>query len=90
MIPISFDPKKDAINRIKHGISLQRTVDFDMDSAWINVDDSQDYGGVRYVGTGRLHGALYAMTFIVESDWFRIINLRRAKPTERKHYAENT
>jgi uncharacterized protein len=47
-VEVEFDARKNAENIRKHGISLQRAEDFDMDSAHIDMDDSQDYGEVRY------------------------------------------
>jgi uncharacterized DUF497 family protein len=90
MIDISFDARKDAYNRRKHGISLRRAEAFDMDTAWIELDDSQDDGEARYVGVGWIQDQLYTMTFTLEDERFRIINLRKASATEHEIYAENT
>ena len=37
---VTFDPAKNKINIKKHGISLQRTEDFDFVTAFYDVDDS--------------------------------------------------
>jgi len=49
---IVFDPAKDAIDKRKHRISLERAEDFDFDSALYNVDDREDYGELRYRAIG--------------------------------------
>jgi uncharacterized DUF497 family protein len=49
---VRFDPAKNRINRAKHGLSLGRAAAFDFDSAFYDLDDSQDYGEVRYNAIG--------------------------------------
>lgn len=46
---VVFDPKKDRVNRLKHGLSLAEAEDFDMTTALIEVDHREDYGEVRYL-----------------------------------------
>ena len=41
---IVFDPDKDAANIAKHGVSLSRAGDMQMDEALVEVDDRFDYG----------------------------------------------
>jgi hypothetical protein len=54
LVKIEFDPAKDAINRAKHGISLQAADDFDWETALEREDDRFDYGEVRFVAIGRI------------------------------------
>jgi uncharacterized protein len=44
----TFDLKKNAINIAKHGISLARAEDMNMETAVIVTDDRFDYGEARY------------------------------------------
>ena len=84
---VSFDPAKDAANPNKHGISLARAADFDVDSAIFDRDDSQDYGEERWSAIGWLDGYLHTLTLsFLEDDSFRAISLRQATPDERKRY----
>ncbi len=85
---VKFNVRKNAENIRKHGISLQRAEDFDMDSAFIDHDDSQDYGEVRYRAVGWLDAALYTMIFTFTDGVFRAISLRQASNREREFYAE--
>jgi uncharacterized DUF497 family protein len=87
-VEVEFDARKNAENIRKHGISLQRAEDFDMDSAHIDMDDSQDYGEVRYNAIGWLGATLHSFTFTIREDALRAISLRKANKRERKSYAE--
>jgi uncharacterized DUF497 family protein len=85
---ISFDPAKDKTNIRKHGVSLARGATFDMTTAFIDSDASQDYGETRYLAIGWLQAHLYAMCFTLRDDLVRIIILRKATPEEEKVYAD--
>jgi uncharacterized protein len=87
-VEVEFDARKNAENIRKHGISLQRAEDFDMDSARLDIDDSQDYGEVRYNAIGWLGAALHTFTFTIRGEAVRAISLREANKQERKSYAE--
>ncbi len=85
---ISFSPRKDAINRRKHGISLRRAEDFDLITALIFPEDSQDYGELRYQAIGFLDAKLHVLTFTEVDDSIRAISLRKAEKSEEKIYAD--
>jgi uncharacterized DUF497 family protein len=85
---ISFSARKDAINRRKHGISLQRAEDFDLTTALIFPEDSQDYGELRYQAIGFLDAALYVLLFTEANESLRAISLRKAEKSEERIYAD--
>ena len=85
---ISFSPRKNAINSRKHGISLQRAEDFDLTTALIFPDDSQDYGELRYQAIGFLDAKLHVLTFTEAEETIRAISLRKAERSEEKIYAD--
>jgi uncharacterized DUF497 family protein len=85
---MTFDLKKDAINRKQHGISLGRAKDFDLDAALYEVDDSQDYGEVRYLAIGFLDAWLYSLTFTLDGEDARAISLRKATKNEETRYKD--
>jgi uncharacterized DUF497 family protein len=87
---VTFDPAKNEGNIKKHGISLQRTEDFDFTTAFYDVDDSQDYGEVRYNAIGWLDALLHALTFTQHSQAIRAISLRRASRQEQITYDEES
>jgi uncharacterized protein len=87
-VKIEFDPAKDDINRVKHGISLNAAADFDWDTALEREDDRFDYGEVRFVVIGLIDARLYVMVFTEGSDdeSVRIISLRPAEKHETRFY----
>ena len=79
-----FDPAKEAINLAKHGISLARWIDLDIEVAF--VDDRYDYGEIRYRAYGYIDGVAYWLTFISRNGQVRPISLRRAHTMEMRRY----
>lgn len=86
---VTFDAKKDAINKRKHGISLRRAEDFDFETAAFVVDDREDYGEIRIRGIGFLDARLYVVVFTVRGEDLRSISLRKATKHEQKEFKEN-
>lgn len=86
---ITFDPKKDAINRKKHGISLAQAEKLDRGTAVVVVDDREDYGEVRYRALGFMEARLYSLVFTLHGEDIRAISLRKATRHEAKEYEEN-
>jgi hypothetical protein len=88
LVKIEFDPAKDAINRTKHGISLQAADDFDWETALEREDDRFDYGEVRFVAIGRIKARVYVMVFAEGADEnsVRVISLRPAEKHEARFY----
>ena len=86
---ITFDPRKDANNKKKHGISLSRAEDFDFEAAVFLVDDREDYGEVRIRTIGFLDARLYSLVFAQNGKDIRAISLRKATRHEEKEYKEN-
>jgi uncharacterized DUF497 family protein len=85
---VAFGPAKDAENIRKHGISLARAEDFDFDTAWYDIDDSQDYGEQRWNLVGWLDARLYALTVVFQETSTRAISLRKANRQEHKLYVQ--
>lgn len=85
---IEFDPVKNGINQVKHGVSLQAANGFDWDTALEREDDRFDYGEVRFVAIGLIETKLYVMVFTEGSDddAVRIISLRPAEKHEARYY----
>ena len=87
---VTFDSAKNKINIKKHGISLQRTEDFDFVTAFYDVDESQDYGEVRYNASGWLDALLHTLTFTQDGEAIHAISLRKATRQEQKTYDEES
>ena len=86
---IEFEPIKDRINRLKHGVSLAAAAEMDLSRAISIEDDRFDYGERRFVAYGPLGGELYAMCFTMRGNAVRVIGLRRANRRERKRYGQS-
>lgn len=83
---IAFDPAKDAINRTKHGLSLNDAAGFDFDQAVVLVDARLDYGETRYRAFVRMDGVGYALAFALDGETLRPISYRRAHDKEMRRY----
>jgi uncharacterized DUF497 family protein len=79
---IEFDDAKDAKNRAKHGISLKRAEDMDIDEAVTREDARFDYGERRWVAVGPIDGQLYVLVYTKKSAKVRAISLRPATEKE--------
>ena len=87
-VEVTYSSAKDRQNLRKHGISLRRAADFDVDTALFDLDDAQDYGEVRYNAIGWIDAQLYALTFRQDEDSIRAISLRKATQEESRRYAQ--
>ncbi len=85
---IEFDPRKDATNQEKHGVSLVLAAELDWEAALVWVDDRFSYGEMRMIALAPKTGILYYVAFIDRYSVRRIISLRRANRREVKHYVE--
>lgn len=79
-----FDPAKEAKNREKHHISLERWIDIDMKITY--VDDRHAHGETRYRGYGYTDGIAYCLVFTIRDGLVRPISLRRAHAKEMRRY----
>lgn len=83
---IEFDPRKDAANQAKHGVSLALGAELEWDDALAWVDDRIQYGESRIVGLAPHAGIIYYVAFVDRGNVRRIISLRRANRREVKYY----
>ena len=87
---ITFDTKKDKINRQKHGVSLADAALIDWDSALVWTDDRFDYDEPRECALGPIGDRVYYCAFVERNGTRRIISLRKANLREVKRYVEET
>ena len=87
-IEITFDPAKDAANRVKHGLSLAEAGRLEWDTALIEEDDRRDYGEARMLGIGYIGHRLHTVVFVKRDGAYRIISFRKASNREKKAYAQ--
>jgi len=82
-----FDPAKDAVNRVKHGVSLALAEILFAGPYVSVVDDRFEHGEVCNVAFGLINGRL----FVVYADRHgerRVISLRKANKREVIRYGE--
>ena len=87
---IEFDPDKDRVNRIKHGVSLVYAGEFEMDSAIMRRDARHEYGEARIVATGLIGDCVHVMIFTMRGETVRVISLRKANRREVFKYVVET
>jgi uncharacterized protein len=87
-VDFEFDSAKDAINRLKHDVSLAVAVDFELE---VFVRDERfDYGEVRYIGYGMLGGLPYVLVFTTPGvGVIRAVSLRRSHLKEYRRRVES-
>ncbi len=85
-----FDPKKDAANIKKHGVSLSEGDGVLNDPLALTVEDDAAEGEQRFVTIGmNTFGSLMVVIHTPRDRGSRIISVRMADPTERRHYEKN-
>jgi uncharacterized protein len=84
-----WDQDKRALNIADHRIDFTAAENFDWDTAFIEIDDRDDYGELREVAWGFIGVGLHVMVFTRRGDAVRIISLRRGQKRDVRKYAEN-
>ncbi len=89
-MPAEFDPKKDAANLKKHGVSLSEGDGVLNDPLALSVEDDFAQGEQRFVTIGmNVFGSLMVVVYTHRGDNARIISVRKADPKERRAYEKN-
>lgn len=87
---ITYDVKKNASNKAKHGVSLADAVNLDWSEALVWMDERKDYDEPRQCGLGVIGERVYFVAFVDRAEVRRIISLRKANLREAKYYVEQT
>jgi uncharacterized DUF497 family protein len=89
MVSANFDPKKNAANIRKHGVSLSEGDGVLADPLALTVEDDSAEGEQRFVTIGmNVFGSLMVVVHTPRSDGPWIISVRKADPKERRNYEE--
>jgi len=87
---LTFDPKKDAANIAKHGVSLAMSESLEWDTLECKADTRRDYGEPRQIGYVIADDRLYCVVFVDRPadapTERRVISLRKANSREVKQY----
>ena len=87
----TFDPRKDASNIIKHGLSLSDApLVFDAPNKLTLQSPKGDEARLMDVALVEVAGVVLVLVYVMrDPDEVRVISLRRASKQERKLYAES-
>ena len=83
---IDFDPAKNAKNIRERGLSFERVVEFDFETAKFAIDNLRDYGEIRYRVLGFIDHRLHALVLVEIVGGIRVISFRKANKREVKQY----
>lgn len=82
-----FDPKKDAANVAKRGVSLTEGDGALNDPLAITIEDSSALDEQRWITVGaNTPGSLMVVVWTERGERIRLISVRPATPKERKYY----
>ena len=85
----TFDPKKDAANVKKHGVSLAEGDGVLSDPLAVTIEDDSAEGEQRFVTMGaNMFGSLMVVVWTPWDDNVRIIPVRKPTRKERRTYEE--
>ncbi len=85
----TFDPRKDAANLKKHGVSLAEADGVLSDLLAVTIEDQTAEGEQRFVTLGaNTFGSLRVVVWTHRNDDVRIISVRKPTPKERRTYEE--
>jgi len=86
-VSAEFDPKKDAANIKKHGVSLSEGDGVLNDPLALTVEDGAAESEQRFVTIGmNAFGSLMVVVHTPRSSGSRTISVRKADPKERRNY----
>jgi uncharacterized DUF497 family protein len=89
VVTATFDPKKDAANFKKHGVSLAEGDGALSDPLAVTIEDESAEGEQRFVTLGaNTFGFLMVVVWTPRGDETRIISVRKPTPKERRSYEE--
>jgi uncharacterized protein len=86
-LQFEWDEKKATANLAKHRVSFLTAEEVFDNEMLERMDDSQDYGEVRYIALGRAGENIYRVVFTWRGEnLVRIISAQRASRDEREIY----
>ncbi len=87
---VTFDPKKNAANLKKHGVSLAAGDGVLNDPLALTIEDDAAEGEQRFVSIGmNTFGSLMVVVYTHRGGAVRLISVRKAEPKERRVYEKD-
>ena len=87
---VSYDPAKNKHNLAIRGLSFNKVVEFEFETAVFTIDTRRDYGEIRHRALGLLGGRVHALVFVETQNGIRVISFRKANNREVNLYEEAT
>ena len=84
---ITYDPAKNAGNIESRGLSFERAVDFEFQTALLWLDNRKPCPEVRTSALRLLGGRVHALIFAETANGIRVISFRKANKREAIRYA---
>jgi len=81
---VEFDTVKDAANIVKHGVSLRLGAVILEHRLGVVQDFRRDYGELRFNAFGWVNNRLFACTYTLRGEVYRIISVRRSSRREQR------
>ena len=87
---VSYDPAKNEHNLTIRGLSFDKVVEFEFETAVFTIDTRRDYGEIRHRAPGLLDSRVHALVFVETQNGIRVISFRKANNREVNRYEEAT
>jgi len=87
---IEFDATKNERNIQERGLSFERVVDFDFETAIVQQDVRKPYPEPRIIALGFLDARLHVLCFTPVVGGIRVISFRKANRREMKDYEQTS
>ena len=87
---IEFDATKNERNIQERGLSFERVVDFDFETAIVQQDFRKPYPEPRIIALGFLDARLHVLCFTPVVGGIRVISFRKANRREMKDYEQTS
>lgn len=85
---LTFDPKKDAANLRKHGLSLSDAEPALRDPMAVTIEDAAARGEARFITIGMGSESILVVVWTERAEEVRPISVRKATAKEKRHYAQ--
>jgi uncharacterized DUF497 family protein len=83
-----WDEAKRSSNIRDHRVDFVTANEFDWDTAFVYVDDREDYGELREVAIGYIGVRLHVLVFTRHDERIRITSLWKAQKSDVRKYVE--
>ena len=84
----AWDEAKRALNRAKHKVDFAAAGEFDWDTAFVYVDDREDYSELREVAIEYIGVRLHVLVFTRRGARIKIISLWKAQKNYVRRYVK--